>query len=91
MANSHDQTNEAQQEPVAWVRNLTDPQPHCVTALKYMSVADTNAGVQYTPLYTGPQAREWVGLTVGEATDLWKENPLDYAEAIEAKLREKNT
>lgn len=38
-------------KPVAWVRNLTDPQPHCVTDLKYMSAADTDAGVQYVPLY----------------------------------------
>lgn len=38
-------------KPAAWVRNLTDPQPHCVTDLTYMSAADTDAGVQYVPLY----------------------------------------
>lgn len=93
----------AQQEPVAWVRNLTDPQPHCVTALRYMSVADTYAGVQYTPLYPRPQAREWVGLTDEEIAKaekaIWdfycaeereSEAFLRFYRAIEAKLREKN-
>ena len=41
-----------EQEPVAWVRDLTSAQPNCVTDLRYMSVADTGAGVQYIPLYT---------------------------------------
>lgn len=35
--------------PVAWVRNLTDPHPHCVTDLNYRSVADGE--VDYIPLY----------------------------------------
>ena len=45
-------------------------------------------------LYTTPQQRTWVGLTDDEKADIaakghqrWKE----YAEAIEAKLKEKNT
>ena len=42
------------QKPAAWVRNLTDPQPHCVTDLKYISAADVDAGVQYVPLYVAP-------------------------------------
>lgn len=44
-----------EQKLVAWVRNLTDPQPHCVTDLKYMSAADVDVGVQYVPLYTVPK------------------------------------
>jgi hypothetical protein len=45
-------------------------------------------------LYTTPQQRTWVGLTDDEKADIaakghqrWKE----YAEAIEAKLKERNT
>lgn len=45
---------QAQGEPVAWVRNLTDPQPHCVTGLQYRTAADCDAGVQYIPVYTNP-------------------------------------
>ena len=47
------------QEPVAWVRDLTSPQPHCVTFLKYLSIADTDAGVKYIPVYTAPKPEQW--------------------------------
>ena len=49
-------------EPVAWVRNLTDPQPHCVTDLKYCSVAQMDRGdhLKYIPLYTAPPQREQI-------------------------------
>lgn len=46
-----------EQEPVAWVRDLTSPQPHCVTSLKYLSIADTDAGVKYIPVYTAPPSK----------------------------------
>jgi hypothetical protein len=46
------------QEPVAWVRDLTSPQPHCVTSMKYLSIADTDAGVKYIPVYTAPPKQE---------------------------------
>jgi hypothetical protein len=36
--------------PVAWVDDLTKPQPHCVTDLRYRSAADAFAGKAYTPL-----------------------------------------
>jgi hypothetical protein len=41
------------QEPVAWVENLTDAQPHAVTDLKYCSVAQHERGehLKYIPLY----------------------------------------
>jgi hypothetical protein len=47
-----------EQEPVAWVRDLTSPQPHCVTSMKYLSIADTDAGVKYIPVYAAPPKRE---------------------------------
>ena len=49
------------------------------------------------PLYTSPPPqRTWVGLTDGEITDIWAESSPyyhedDFARAIEAKLKEKNT
>lgn len=33
---------------VAWVDDLTKPQPHCVTDLRYRSAADADAGKTYT-------------------------------------------
>jgi hypothetical protein len=83
-----------EQEPVAWVRDLTSPQPHCVTAMKYLSIADTDAGVKYIPVYAAPPKREWVGLTDEEIDYL--EDAIDpamyrvFARRIEAKLKEKN-
>ena len=41
-------------QPVAWIKNLTYPQPHAVTDLQYCSVAQHERGdhLQYVPLYT---------------------------------------
>lgn len=38
-------------KPVVYLRNLTDPQPHAVTDLRFRSAADADAGVQYLPVY----------------------------------------
>ena len=48
------------------------------------------------PLYTTPPQREWQGLTDEERRKVWNapenlERPMDFARAIEAKLKEKNT
>jgi len=66
-------------EPVAWLRNTTDPQPHAVTNLKYRSAADTDAGIEYIPVYTTPQHGEREPLTdvqikdghTGMPRDVW--------------------
>ncbi len=44
-------------EPVAWVDDLSRPQPHCVTDLRYCSAAQRERGehLKYVPLY-GPPA-----------------------------------
>ena len=42
-------------EPVAWLRNTADPQPHAVTNLKYRSAVDAEAGVEYIPVFAAPQ------------------------------------
>jgi hypothetical protein len=61
-------------KPVLWAENLTDPQPHAVTDLKYCSVADRDSGKDqtYIPLYTAPPKREWVGLSAAETENITK-------------------
>ena len=52
-----------------------------------------------TPLYTAPPKREWQGLTyeeVSKSVDMCEQNIkgeflVEFARAIEAKLKEKNT
>ena len=49
---------------------------------------------KYRALYTAPPQREWVGLTDKEITDLWEapgDSGSEFARAVEAKLKEKNT
>ena len=87
---------EPEQDPVAWAKfsakgNIID----------LLSEPDDD----YTPLYTTPPQRTWVGLTDKEIEEIWKiamftdygigaelsNQPfVHYARAIEAKLKEKN-
>ena len=70
-----------EQEPVAWMwkdGTLTNDQDR--------------ADGTWQPLYTAPPKREWVGLDevdIYEAMDF--DDEFDFAEAIEDKLKEKNT
>jgi hypothetical protein len=55
-----------------------------------------NRGYSLVPLYTTPPKRKWVGLTGEEIqathdTYHKRMGPMEYAQAIEAKLKEKNT
>ena len=74
------------QEPVGKFAKFTDG--------IWREVTDGSAGV---PLYTAPPQRTWVGLTDGVMCDIAMEhglmdiNWIDFARAIEAKLRSKNT
>jgi hypothetical protein len=47
----------SQKAPVAWVNSLDEPQPHCVTSLRYCSAEAVMRGDErkYIPLYTTPQ------------------------------------
>jgi len=78
-----------EQEPVAWAKfsakgNIID----------LLSEPDDD----YTPLYTTPPQRTWVGLTDEEIKRMGKLDLdsnyfgiwYDFAKAIEAKLKEKN-
>jgi hypothetical protein len=70
------------------------------------SQVGTSKEVNWEPIYTAPPKREWVGLTADEIWKCNKaksgsavefhicvehQNVLDFAESIEAKLKEKNT
>ena len=57
-------------EPVAWLRNTTDPQPHAVTNLKYRSAVDAKAGVEYIPVFAAPQPVAREPLTPEQIQDL---------------------
>ena len=83
-----------QQEPVAWMTHSNDLLP----LFHSSRAAALNWALQPTPLYTRPQAREWMGLTDEEIQKLahvydntapW--TLMGFARAIEAKLREKNS
>jgi hypothetical protein len=76
------------QEPVAWMSPNKE-------RLEF-SRKDTVYGSHTIPLYTAPPKREWVGLTqedIDIAFDDTQEGGGfdDFARAIEAKLKEKNT
>lgn len=47
---------EAAAEPVAWVDDLMNAQPHCVTDLKYCSAGqvERDEHLKYVPLYAAP-------------------------------------
>ena len=89
---------QTEQEPVAWMYVNDDGE---CEQIEYGPVFD-DPGV--TPLYNAPPKKEWVGLTVDEIWKCNKasgsavefhicyehQNVEDFAESIEAKLREKN-
>jgi hypothetical protein len=71
--------------------------PYC--ADWYDGIPDHHDGhgpYEVRTLYTTPPKRPWVGLTDEEISQLWIStspyfNEDDFAKAIEAKLKEKNT
>ena len=83
---------QTEQKPVAWA--MLHDNGHYIDAIH----PDEHARVEgkyIHPLYTTAQ-RTWVGMTEDEAIELlpegdWEiESTLDFAQAIEAKLRSKN-
>ena len=72
-----------QGEPVAWFRKEDEEKIYYAT----------KAWDDCLPLYTTPQTKEWVGLTDEQIVDLVIKHagfPTKLAEAIEAKLKDKN-
>jgi hypothetical protein len=92
-----DETAKCGHDPVAW-REVAGKTTHYY---------DYNEDGRGEPLYAAPQPdlarvgevgvwgdkREWVGLTDGEYTTLFRaaENLLGFCHAVESKLKEKNT
>ena len=87
---------EAKDEPVAWISptELLVMRGNALGGAKDWRV---NVGLKPEDgdvgLYTTPPQRTWVGLTEAQCGVLWKVDmtPFDYYQAIEAKLKEKNT
>ena len=77
-----------EQEPVAWADKVGAVIPHSHKLFQPDLLKD------YTrPLYTAPPKRQWVGLTDEERflNDCRSPEEIEYAIAIEAKLKERNT
>ena len=78
-------------EPVAWFCKLPD------NKISIKIVGKPTEG-NWEPLYTTPPKKEWVGLTDEEISDTQQQfyklitfHDKDFARAIEAKLKDKNT
>ena len=79
------QALETEQEPVAWISEGGDVS----RSKRYMD----EMGFKCNPLYTAPQKKQWVGLTLNEAEEFY-DKYTDRAElinAIDSFLEEKNT
>jgi hypothetical protein len=94
----------AQQEPVAWAISYDGKTPYAIWpdgdgALLDLEVKRQGGTTCKLPLYTSPPAqRTWVRLTNNELQPIANEYRIlfgswveDFARAIEAKLKEKNT
>ena len=91
------------QEPVAWISD--SPTKGNGKQLHWTKSEAWRWSSNITPLYTAPPKREWVGLTADEIWKCNRasgspvefhicnahQNVEDFAAAIEAKLKEKNT
>jgi len=83
-------------EPVAWMHIHGNHEDPCFCELTEDEISQ---GWTQKPLYyTAPPPREWVGLTDEEYEAMAEQyvtncyfDTLEYAKAIEAKLKEKNT
>jgi hypothetical protein len=88
-----------EQEPVAWRVHPFDyaighEGVFAVTQLPQQRDVWIRKGWNVTPLYTHPPRREWVGLTDDEKAKLddeYGDDILAHLDAIEAKLKEKNS
>ena len=94
----------AQQEPVAWMypddyERMTTSETFCT--VYSVEVGSATRGETTVALYTSPPSlslaqRTWVGLTTQEVQEIHdtyhkRMGPQEFAQSIEAKLKEKNT
>jgi len=80
-----EQALEEKQEPVAWISEGGDVS----RSKRYMD----EMGFKCNPLYTAPPKKQWVGLTDDDYEELLRTRDwgVYLIEAVEAKLKEKNT
>ena len=76
----------AEQEPLAWIS--TGP-----ASMIHWTADKPVYGDDWVPLYTTPPQRTWVGLTAKEKHEFRYSHmtTADFIDAIEAKLKDKNT
>jgi hypothetical protein len=88
------QALETEQEPVAWMHNFIEG-----NVITHIPADIGHHPERWTPLYTTPPKREWVGLTDDAVFELADTNLYDggknygvlaFAKAIEQALKEKN-
>ena len=85
-----------EQEPVAWRAWVSKFPQGTGSDWVYVTKPIMKDSVHNQPLYTTPPQRTWVGLTLDERIELAKDVDwpvgayCEYAEKIEAKLKEKN-
>jgi hypothetical protein len=86
-----------EQEPVAWgfQNSAITGSNRWMMLLEDIPANDQYGGALWTPLYTTPPPRTWVGLFdtdegVSEIAALSFADKFSFAKAIEAKLRDKN-
>ncbi len=89
--------HDVQQEPVAWVPASTplEFETECSDGTRFLNVAEIPAHAVRWRMVSVPR-REWVGLTEEEITACKRTekrylSSQEFARAIEAKLKEKNT
>jgi len=81
----------ARQKPVAWMYDfLADDRDEVIRNWVTQSQDDIKRenGFNVRPLYAAP--RQWVGLTDEEKRQIVLDDPIDWIDAVEAKLKEKN-
>ena len=86
------------QEPVAWMFTVLKLDSDTDTVEKRVLFRDFDSG-QGVPLYTAPPQREWQGLTDEEIMEMLDygqygnvpQYARNFVDAIETKLKEKNT
>ena len=85
-----DETAKGEHEPVAWLWKNQDGHQVLTDDPDY-------ADGTWTPLYTAPPKREWVGLTDADKQEAFDETQeasggfWEFADYLDAKLKEKNT
>lgn len=79
-------------EPVAYVDDLSRPQPHCVTSLKYCSVLQHQRGdhLRYTPVVTRESAQAYAEALAAQRVAQERERTYTRAQLLSAIKAERH-